>query len=102
MPQRTRGLPGLAWPGQLSTGQLMTGQTCNSLFTVPLRLRACSTYMDAYDTYLVLTFVGETRVLGINAEEELDEAEIAGFDANAQARARQGGARPDFEVWWWI
>lgn len=40
--------------------------------------------MDAYDTYLVLAFVGETRVLGINAEEELDEAEIPGFDAAAQ------------------
>lgn len=40
--------------------------------------------MDANDTYLVLTFVGETRVLGLNEEEELDEADIAGFDANAQ------------------
>ncbi len=55
---------------------------------------AHSTYMDAYDTYLVLTFVGETRVLGINTEEELDEADIAGFDANAQVRARgRGGER---------
>ena len=52
----------------------------------PLRLRMCSTtlprphgstaaaanfrrrtYMDAHDTFLVLTFAGETRVLGMNA-----------------------------------
>ena len=40
--------------------------------------------MDAYDTYLVLTFVGETRVLAINADDELDEADIEGFDAAGQ------------------
>lgn len=39
---------------------------------------------DEFDTYLVLTFVGETRVLAINAEDELDEAALAGFDADAQ------------------
>jgi Mono-functional DNA-alkylating methyl methanesulfonate N-term len=42
--------------------------------------------MDAFDTYLVLTFVGETRVLAITPEDELDEAELAGFDAEAQVR----------------
>ena len=40
--------------------------------------------MDAYDKYLVLTFVGETRVLAINPEDELDEMELPGFDAGAQ------------------
>lgn len=40
--------------------------------------------MDVSDTYLVLTFVGETRILGLNEEDELDEAEIPGFEANAQ------------------
>lgn len=40
--------------------------------------------MDVFDTYLVLTFVGETRVLAITSEDELDEAELPGFDANAQ------------------
>lgn len=39
---------------------------------------------DAHDKFLVLTFVGETRVLAINPEDELDEAEIPGFDAAAQ------------------
>lgn len=39
--------------------------------------------MDAYDTYLVMSFVGETRVLGMNQDDELDEAEIAGFDSAA-------------------
>ncbi|EFN59838.1 hypothetical protein CHLNCDRAFT_29381 [Chlorella variabilis] len=41
------------------------------------------TFMDAHDTYLVLTFSGETRVLGMNAEDELDEAEIPGFNSTA-------------------
>jgi DNA damage-binding protein 1 len=41
------------------------------------------TYMDAHDTFLVLTFAGETRVLGMNAEDELDEADIPGFDSAA-------------------
>ena len=45
-----------------------------------------ATSMDAYDTLLVLTFVGETRVLAINAEDELDEAEVEGFDGDAQVR----------------
>jgi len=34
----------------------------------------------------VLTFVGETRVLAINAGDELEEDELPGFDADAQAR----------------
>ena len=35
---------------------------------------------DVYDKYLVLTFVGETRLLAINAEDELDEAEVSDSD----------------------
>lgn len=42
---------------------------------------------DAHDTYLVLSFVGETRVLAINAAEELDEETVAGFDAEAEVGA---------------
>lgn len=48
---------------------------------------------DTHDTYLVLSFVGETRVLAINAEEELDEETIAGFDADAEVRGRRRCAR---------
>lgn len=36
----------------------------------------------------VLTFVGETRVLVINASDELEEDELAGFDADTQAWAQ--------------
>ena len=43
-----------------------------------------ATSMDAFDTFLVLTFVGETRILAINADDELDEADIEGFDSEAQ------------------
>ena len=39
---------------------------------------------DSFDSYLVLAFVGETRILEINTEDELDEAEIEGFDAEQQ------------------
>ena len=42
---------------------------------------------DSFDTYLVLAFVGETRILEINAEDELDEAEIEGFDAEQQVHS---------------
>ncbi|KAF5831460.1 mono-functional DNA-alkylating methyl methanesulfonate N-term-domain-containing protein [Dunaliella salina] len=43
------------------------------------------TSMDVHDKYLVLSFVGETRLLAINQEDELDEAELPGFDANMQS-----------------
>ena len=46
-----------------------------------------ATSMDAFDTFLVLTFVGETRILAINSDDELDEAEIEGFDSEAQVSA---------------
>jgi len=39
-----------------------------------------------HDTLLVLSFVSETRVLGMNSEDELDEANIVGFDAEVQVR----------------
>jgi DNA damage-binding protein 1 len=39
---------------------------------------------EEHDTYLVLSFVSETRVLGLNEEDELDEAKIPGFDAEVQ------------------
>lgn len=45
---------------------------------------------DSFDTYLVLAFVGETRILEINAEDELDEAEIEGFDAEQQVYTLHG------------
>ena len=53
-------------------------------------LRASSS--DEHDRYLVLTFVGETRVLAISAEDELDEAEIPGFESNAQVGLMQSMA----------
>ena len=37
-----------------------------------------------YDSFLVLTFVGETRLLAINEDDELEEGEPEGFDAEAQ------------------
>ncbi|EIE24281.1 hypothetical protein COCSUDRAFT_28729 [Coccomyxa subellipsoidea C-169] len=43
-----------------------------------------ASHMDAFDTFLVISFVGETRILAINADDELDEAELPGFSADAQ------------------
>ena len=37
-----------------------------------------------YDKYLLVTFVGETRVLAINEEDELEETEIAGLESEEQ------------------
>ena len=39
---------------------------------------------NPYASPQVLTFVGETRVLVINASDELEEDELAGFDADTQ------------------
>ena len=36
------------------------------------------------DTYLVMSFIGETRILAINDEDELDETEFEGFSAEEQ------------------
>ncbi len=52
-----------------------------------------ATSMDAFDTFLVLTFVGETRILAINSEDELDEAEIEGFDSEAQVSSNRFNRR---------
>ena len=41
-------------------------------------------YSHDYDSFLVLTFVGETRLLAINEDDELEEGEPEGFDADAQ------------------
>lgn len=45
-------------------------------------LRAAS--MDAYDMFLVVSFISETRILAMNSEDELEETEIDGFDSDAQ------------------
>ena len=39
---------------------------------------------DVHDTLLVVTFVGETRVLAINAQDELDEIDVPGFECSTQ------------------
>uniref|UniRef100_A0A061SBD9 DNA damage-binding protein 1 n=1 Tax=Tetraselmis sp. GSL018 TaxID=582737 RepID=A0A061SBD9_9CHLO len=39
---------------------------------------------DQHDKYLVVTFVGETRILGLNEDDELEEVELEGLNAEAQ------------------
>ena len=41
------------------------------------------------DTYLVMSFIGETRILAINDEDELDETEFDGFSAEEQTLVRR-------------
>eukprot|EP00898_Chlorokybus_atmophyticus_P002114 jgi/Chlat1/2903/Chrsp2S04662 len=43
-----------------------------------------SSLMDAYDTYLVVTFITETHILAIDADEELADIEVPGFISDAQ------------------
>ncbi|KAL3687828.1 hypothetical protein R1sor_014137 [Riccia sorocarpa] len=45
-------------------------------------LRASS--QEIYDTFLVVSFISETRILAMNADDELEETEIDGFDSEAQ------------------
>ncbi|KAJ4748371.1 DNA damage-binding protein 1 [Rhynchospora pubera] len=39
---------------------------------------------DPHDTFLVVSFITETRFLAMNMEDELEETEIEGFDAQTQ------------------
>lgn len=39
---------------------------------------------DPYDTFLVVSFISETRILAMNIEDELEETEIEGFFSNVQ------------------
>ncbi|KAJ0589426.1 DNA damage-binding protein 1 [Helianthus annuus] len=39
---------------------------------------------DLYDTFLVVSFISETRILAMNVEDELEETEIEGFSSQVQ------------------
>ncbi|XVF45973.1 hypothetical protein PTKIN_Ptkin02bG0250700 [Pterospermum kingtungense] len=39
---------------------------------------------DPYDTFLVVSFISETRILAMNIEDELEETEIEGFNSQVQ------------------
>lgn len=39
---------------------------------------------DPFDTFLVVSFISETRILAMNSEDELEETEIEGFYSQAQ------------------
>lgn len=39
---------------------------------------------DPYDTFLVVSFINETRILAMNIEDELEETEIEGFCSNVK------------------
>ncbi|CAK9156121.1 unnamed protein product [Ilex paraguariensis] len=39
---------------------------------------------DPYDTFLVVSFISETRILAMNLEDELEETEIEGFYSQVQ------------------
>lgn len=45
-------------------------------------LRASS--QETFDTFLVVSFISETRILAMNVDDELEETEIDGFDSEAQ------------------
>ena len=45
-------------------------------------LRAASD--DPYDTFLVVSFISETRILAMNLEDELEETDIEGFCSQVQ------------------
>lgn len=45
-----------------------------------------ASFQDQHDTYLVLSFVKDTRVLAISSEDELGEVEMEGFLSDAQVQ----------------
>lgn len=45
-------------------------------------LRKCTD--DLFDTFLVVSFISETRILAMNIEDELEETEIDGFASQVQ------------------
>ncbi len=53
-------------------------------FLLFLCILCARSFADEYDTYILLSFVGESRVLGMNMEDELDEANIEGIDPAGQ------------------
>jgi DNA damage-binding protein 1 len=55
-----------------------------------------ATLAAEHDTFLVVTFISETRVLAINAEDELDETEVPGFDAGVQTLLCVNAAHDQF------
>lgn len=44
-----------------------------------------SSTLDMFDTFLVVSFVSETRILAMNTDDELEETEIEGFVSDAQS-----------------
>ena len=51
---------------------------------------------EAFDTFLVVTFISETRVLAINVEDELDETDVPGFDGASQTLLCLNAAHDQF------
>ena len=43
-----------------------------------------STY-DPFDTFLVVSFINETRFLGMNLKDELEKTKIEGFNSQVQS-----------------
>ena len=39
---------------------------------------------DPFDTFLVVSFISETRILAMNLDDELEETEIEGFNSPVQ------------------
>jgi hypothetical protein len=73
---------------RVSITAAMTNAVMNCMLFCPAGIKGVwslrSSWMDAYDSHLVLSFVGETRLLAISEEDVLDEASIAGVDGGSQ------------------
>ncbi|CAA6668092.1 unnamed protein product [Spirodela intermedia] len=51
---------------------------------------------DLHDTFLVVSFISETRILAMNLDDELEETEIEGFYAHAQTLFCQNAVHDQF------
>ncbi|KAJ0018327.1 hypothetical protein Pint_11045 [Pistacia integerrima] len=56
---------------------------------------------DPFDTFLVVSFISETRILAMNLEDELEETEIEGFCSQAQTLFCHDAVFNQLVQLWW-
>ena len=95
---------GIATDGSLRivrNGIGMVGQATIELSGIRGLWSLRASFEDRFDSFLVLTFVGETRLLAMNEEDELEEAEPEGFDADSQVGFQAAGNKPSHKHMAW-
>ena len=64
----------------------MVGQVSIELEAIRGIWNLRASFDDEHDSLLVLSFLGETRILGMDEADELGELEAEGFDSDSQVK----------------